>query len=176
VLPVNALDGAGNAAAPSSVTLTVSNAPIVTAVPNKVTVGNLTIVTVTVTQSGLPVSGATATLSGAATGSNVTDPAGSAIFSINATAAGIITVTANHASFVAPGTATITAAPAFIRGELNPIPGIDVGDVLFCAQFVAGVRTPTATQELASNVNTIPGIDVGDVLFIAQAAAGLRQL
>jgi hypothetical protein len=180
VLPVNALDGAGNAAAPSSVTLTVSNAPVVTAIPNKVTVGNLTSVTINVALGGAPVIGATVNLTGAvlpAPLTLLTDVAGNAIFaSINATAAGTITVTANHPSFVAQGTTTITAAPAFIRGELNPIPGIDVGDVLFCAQFVAGVRTPTATQELASNVNTIPGIDVGDVLFIAQAAAGLRQL
>jgi hypothetical protein len=64
----------------------------------------------------------------------------------------------------------------FGRGDVNPIPGLDVGDVLFCAQFVAGVRTPNAAQIAAADVNPIPGVDVGDVLFIAQAVAGLRTL
>jgi hypothetical protein len=64
----------------------------------------------------------------------------------------------------------------FGRGDVNPIMGIDVGDVLFCAQFVAGVRTPTAAQITAADVNAIQGVDVGDVLFIAQAAAGMRTL
>jgi hypothetical protein len=59
---------------------------------------------------------------------------------------------------------------------VNPIPGIDVGDVLFTAQFVAGVRTPTAAQITACDMNSIPGVDVGDVLFVAQAVAGLRIL
>jgi parallel beta-helix repeat protein len=63
-----------------------------------------------------------------------------------------------------------------IPGDVNPIPGIDVGDVLFTAQFVAGVRTPNAAQIAACDVNPIPGVDVGDVLFVAQAVAGLRIL
>jgi S-layer protein (TIGR01567 family) len=62
------------------------------------------------------------------------------------------------------------------RGDVNPIIGLDVGDVLFTAQFVAGVRNPTAAQITACDVNTIPGVDVGDVLFVAQGVAGLRIL
>jgi hypothetical protein len=73
-------------------------------------------------------------------------------------------------------TLNFALAPAVVKGDVNPIPGIDVGDVLFCAQFVAGIRTPTAAQITAAEVNPIPGIDVGDVLFIAQAVAGLRAL
>jgi hypothetical protein len=79
-----------------------------------------------------------------------------------------------------PMTPAITSAIATIgqsaRGDVNPIPGLDVGDVLFTAQFVAGVRTPTAAQLALADVNTITGMDVGDVLFVAQAVAGLRTL
>jgi nitrous oxidase accessory protein NosD len=60
--------------------------------------------------------------------------------------------------------------------DFNGKCGIDIGDVLFVAQIVAGLRTPTAAQIAAFDVNPIPGLDVGDVLFIAQAVAGLRTL
>jgi hypothetical protein len=63
-----------------------------------------------------------------------------------------------------------------VRGDVNPIPGLDVGDILFVAQFVVSMRVPTAAQIAAADVNAIPGLDVGDVLFVAQAVANLRQL
>jgi len=186
VLPVNALDGAGNAAIPSSVPLTVSNAPVVTAVPNKVTVGTITSVTINVALGGVAVPGAIVNLTGAvlpATLTGTTDAAGNAIFpSVNATAAGIITVTANHASFVAPGTATITAAPAFIKGcVVDPVCTANAGkpnivDALFIAQRTVGLRTFTTTELLAGDVNGDGLCDIVDALFIAQFTVGLRPV
>jgi hypothetical protein len=60
--------------------------------------------------------------------------------------------------------------------DFNGNCGIDIGDVLFIAQFIAGLRTFTPAQTIAADVNSIPGVDVGDVLFIAQAVANLRTL
>ncbi len=101
---------------------------------------------------------------------------------------GTYTVAASKAGFltstvginITAGTTTmlnITLQPRkVIRGDVNQNPGLDVGDVLFVAQFVAGVRTPTPEQEALADVNGNGVIDVGDVLFIAQAVAGLRTL
>jgi hypothetical protein len=117
---------------------------------------------------------------------NITNATGFYIISL---APGPYTVSVTAAGFVAqsaPVTVTsgattiqnflLVTTPVGVRGDLNTLPGVDVGDVLFAAQFVAGVRTPTAAQQLLADVNTLPGIDVGDVLFIAQAAANLRTL
>jgi hypothetical protein len=139
---------------------------------------------VTNNTSGVGIPGATVTAGGL---TNITDTAGFYNISL---VAGQYTVTASATGFVAqsaPGIivtqgATTTrdfalvTTPVGVRGDLNTLPGVDVGDVLFAAQFVAGVRTPTLAQLALADVNTLPGVDVGDVLFIAQAAAGLRQL
>ncbi len=101
---------------------------------------------------------------------------------------GTYTVTASKAGFLTSTTGinitagattmlNITLQPRkVIRGDVNQNPGLDVGDVLFAAQFVAGMRTPTPAQEALADVNGNGIIDVGDVLFIAQAVAGLRTL
>jgi hypothetical protein len=99
-------------------------------------------------------------------------------YAVAASASGYLS---NTTSITVTSGATVTQDFALLPravggGDVNPIPGLDVGDVLFCAQFVAGVRTPTTAQIAAADVNAIPGVDVGDVLFIAQAVAGLRIL
>jgi hypothetical protein len=177
-LPIAATDGSNTTIL--NHTLAVTNIPVVKAVPNTVTVNNTTIVTVTVTQGALPAINATVILTGAPLPlalSNTTDATGTAIFSVTPANFGTITVTATSPALPGPAITTIFASPTGTgRGDVNPIPGLDVGDVLFCAQFVAGVRNPGALQAAAADVNSILGIDVGDVLFIAQAVAGLRTL
>jgi hypothetical protein len=133
--------------------------------------------------SGAPIAGATLT-SGPLT---VTTNA-NGIYTISDIAPGPYNVTASAANYSSNRTlVTVLAGETVIqdfalvplvgvKGDLNTIPGLDVGDVLFCAQFVAGVRTPTTAQLALADVNTITGMDVGDVLFVAQAVAGLRQL
>jgi hypothetical protein len=100
-------------------------------------------------------------------------------YTVNVTAAGYVTQSASVT--VTSGATTIqnfalVTTPVVKKGDVNDIAGLDVGDVLFTAQFVAGVRTPTLAQLALADVNTITGMDVGDVLFVAQAVAGLRQL
>ncbi len=184
ILPVTAIDGGGNTAV-SNISLSVTNLPIVTAVPNIVTIGNATNVTITVTQGGLAVSGATVNLTGAvlpAPLTGTTDALGNVPFSINATAAGTITVTANHPLFVAPGTSAITAAPPFIKGcVVDPVCTATAGkpnivDALFIAQQTVGLRTFTTTQMAAGDVNADGAVNIVDALFIAQFTVGLRIL
>ncbi len=174
ILPVRVTDGGGNTAV-SSITLTVSNLPTIKATPSFVRVGNLTDVTISVTQAGAPVSNATVTLSGAAAGSNLTDAAGNAIFSVNATAPGIITVTVNSITFASPAIITITAS-ATGAGDVNTDGAIDIVDALFIAQHTVGLRTLTAPQIAAADVNLDGRADIVDALFIAQFTVGLRVL
>ncbi len=63
-----------------------------------------------------------------------------------------------------------------VKGDVNDLPGLDVGDVLLTAQSVAGLKILTPAQIAAADVNGNGEDDVVDVLFIAQALAGLRQL
>ncbi len=178
-LPVNALDGVGNAAVPSSVALSVLPRAVVTATPASITAGNATNVTITVTQGGAPVGNVTVDLTGGVIPSpltGITDATGSAIFSVNATGTGTINVTATDPAFLSPGIATITAAPAFIKGDANGNNVVDVADPLFCLQAVAGLRTLNAVQTSAADANGNGVVDVVDGLFIAQAVAGLRTL
>jgi hypothetical protein len=137
---------------------------------------------VTNASSTLPIANAEVTAGGITA---TTDAAGNysisiapATYTLTASATGyIINVTSVTVASGAVVTRDFALQPrVFGRGDVNPIPGLDVGDVLFCAQFVAGVRTPTAAQITAADVNAIQGVDVGDVLFIAQAAAGMRTL
>ncbi len=184
-LPVNAVDGIGNAAVPQIITLTVVPRPVVIAAPANVTVGNATNVTITVTQAGVPISGATVNLSGAvipALITNLTDINGNAIFNVNATTAGPINVTANSTAFISPGTATITAIPTFIKGcVVDAVCTASAGkptivDALFIAQQTVGLRTFTATQIAAGDVNADGAVNIVDALFIAQFTVGLRVL
>ncbi len=62
------------------------------------------------------------------------------------------------------------------KGDANHNNMLDVGDVLFIAQWVAGVRDYGADDVASSDVDGFEGLDVGDVLFVAQAVAGLRTL
>ncbi len=148
-------------------------APFVAANPNIIKAGNATNVTINVTNASIPLSGAIVTLSGAVNGSNITDAGGSVLFRVNTTGAGVITVTATKEGFLTYGTTAITA---FVRGDPNGNNVLDIGDMLFTAQAVAGLRTFTPAQVAAADVNRFPGVDVGDVLFIAQALVGLRTL
>jgi hypothetical protein len=107
--------------------------------------------------------------------SNTTVGTINAVGIFTALAPGTTSITAINGTVNGTATAIVTLT-AIVRGDVNPIPGLDVGDVLFTAQFVAGVRTPTTAQIVAADVNAIQGLDVGDVLFIAQAVAGLRTL
>jgi hypothetical protein len=140
---------------------------------------------VTNASSGAGIHLATVSAGGATT---TTDPAGNytlanvapGTYTVDVTAAGYVAQSLTNVP-VTQGTTTtrdfaLVTTPVGVRGDVNPIPGLDVGDVLFCAQFVAGVRTPTTEQLALADVNTITGMDVGDVLFVAQAVAGLRQL
>ncbi len=68
----------------------------------------------------------------------------------------------------------LIAPPLCMKGDVGCDGQLDMGDVLFTAQAVAGLRTFTLEQEAAADVNAIHGLDVGDVLFVAQAVAGLR--
>jgi alpha-tubulin suppressor-like RCC1 family protein len=86
-------------------TLSVSTIPDTTA-------GTPASVTFTVTGAGSPVSGATVTLIGAASGNGTTDASGKVNITVNATGAGTITATAGKTGFT-DGSTTITAtAPA----------------------------------------------------------------
>ncbi len=174
-LPIAATDGS-NITTGNLVLNVVANG-IVTAVPTTVIANNTTSVTITVTQGGAPVSNATVDLTGAvlpAPLTGTTDAAGNATFSVSPTTQGTITVTANSPSFLAPGTATITAAPPFVRGDANGNNVLDVADTLFCLQTVAGLRTLNAVQTSAADVNGNGVVDVVDGLFIAQFVAGIR--
>jgi hypothetical protein len=138
--------------------------------------------TATNATSGETIAGATVTAGGI---NAITNPGGiynmsiaPGTYSVTASASGYIS---NITSVTVPSGGTVNQdfalrPRAVGGGDVNPIPGLDVGDVLFTAQFVAGVRTPTAAQMAACDVNPIPGVDVGDVLFVAQAVAGLRIL
>jgi hypothetical protein len=107
--------------------------------------------------------------------SNITVGTIDAAGMFTALAPGTTTITAFNGTVLGTATAIVTATPV-VRGDVNAIQGLDVGDVLFTAQFVAGVRTPTTAQAALADVNAIQGLDVGDVLFVAQAVAGLRTL
>jgi hypothetical protein len=142
-------------------------------------VGRVTNVT-----SGAAIVGATVTAGGL---TNITNATGfynislvAATYTVNVTAAGFVAQSAPGINVTQGATTTrdfaLVTTPVGVRGDVNPIPGLDVGDVLFTAQFVAGVRIPTAAQLALADVNAIPGMDVGDVLFVAQAVANLRIL
>ncbi len=177
-LPIAATDGSNTTTLIH--TLTVSNVPVVKAVPNIVIVNNTTIVTVTVTQGVQLVSNAAVDLVGVplpAPLTNITDASGNATFSVSPTSQGTITVTANSPTFPNPATTTIFASPTgIILGDVNGNVAVDVVDGLFTLQAVAGLRTFTVTQTAAGDVNANGVIDVGDGLFILQAVAGLRVL
>ncbi len=98
-------------------TLAASAPPVltVTANPAIVTINTPTPVTFNVTSAGLPVSGATVTLSGNATGSGTTLANGSVVISVNAIGAGTITATASMTGFT-NGTTTLSAIIANITG------------------------------------------------------------
>jgi hypothetical protein len=59
-------------------------------------------------------------------------------------------------------------------GDVNDLPGVDVGDSLFVSQFVNGSRTPTPDQWNLADANCSLAIDIGDVLFINQYINGSR--
>ncbi len=174
-LPVIATDGAGNTNT-STISVTVILPPLVTASPNQVKAGIPTNVTFNVTNNSVPVPNATVTLSGNATGTGITDSSGSTVISVNATAAGEINVTATNPAFIVPAVSSITAVLPVMKGDANGNRALDVGDVVFTLQGVAGLRQLDAAQTSAADVNGNGLMDVGDGLFIAQAVAGLRTL
>ncbi len=62
------------------------------------------------------------------------------------------------------------------RGDVNGNGAVDIGDALFVAQAVAGLRQLNPAQTTAADVNGNSAVDIGDALFISQALAGLRTL
>ncbi len=76
-------------------------------------------------------------------------------------------------------TPTITNGVATIggvKGDVNSNGALDVGDGVFTAQAVAGMRTFTPAQTALADANRNGVLDVGDVVFTLQAVAGLRTL
>jgi len=157
--------------------LAVTNIPVVKAVPGFIKVGNLTDVTITVTQGVGPVVNATVDLTGAilqAPQTGITNATGSAVFSVNATSAGAITVTVNSTTFAAPAKITISATLSGAGGDVNNDGAINIVDALFIAQNTVGLRPFTPAETAAADVNLDGRADIVDALFIAQFTVGLR--
>lgn len=83
----------------------------VAGIPNNIGVDKITNVTFIAISSGTPVSNANITLSGMASGSGATDPDGMLILAVNATAGGLINVTASKSGYK-NSMSFITATPA----------------------------------------------------------------
>ncbi len=109
---------AGFASASTTITAIVP-ALSMTATPATVASGTPTNVTFTVSSDGVAVSDATVTLTGAATGSGITDASGNVVISVNATGAGAITATASKSGFDT-GSKTISAIVPSLSLATNP--------------------------------------------------------
>jgi len=117
----------------------------ITASPTEVTVGIPTQVTFTVTSNGAPVQLANVVLSGMATGSDRTDANGTALISVNATGAGVITATASRSGFT-EGTTTITAIPAVVQTLVitTPTTLVTVGEETLVTFTVTSAGAPVS--------------------------------
>ncbi len=71
---------------------------------------------------------------------------------------------------------SVTVMRIILKGDANGDEVIDVGDVLYIAQAVAGIRELDPDTSSLSDVDDYSGLTVGDVLFVAQALSGLRSL
>ncbi len=87
----------------------------------------------------------------------------------------VVNVTATSATNPSINGTAMTSTSGFAVTP-NFLNIIDISDVLFLAQLLAGLRTPNASQIIAGDINGNGVLDVGDVLFLAQAVAGLRTL
>jgi len=117
----------------------------ITASVTEVTVGIPTEVTFTVTSNGAPVRLADVVLSGMATGSDRTDANGTALISVNATGAGVITATASRSGFT-EGTTTITAIPAVVQTLVitTPTTLVTVGEETLVTFTVTSAGAPVS--------------------------------
>ena len=117
-----------------------------------VAVGNATNVIFTVSPA---ISGATITLTGAATGSGTTDASGSVTISVNATGAGTITATASMTGYT-EGTATLTAGLPPLTVSANPT-NVTVGiltNVIFTVSPAVSGATVTLTGAATGSETT----------------------
>ncbi|VVB84479.1 NPCBM-associated, NEW3 domain of alpha-galactosidase [uncultured archaeon] len=89
------------------------------ATPISLAINIPTNVTFIVTSTGVPISGASVTLAGAASGNGVTDSSGSVVININATSTGTISATASKSGFTSAGT---TIIETMVNGLPIPMP------------------------------------------------------
>lgn len=120
----------------------------------------------TVRLDGALTSGATVTLSGAATGNGTTDATGTVVIPVSPTMNGTITATATSGANTA--TKALTA-----KGDVSGDNLVNIVDALFIAQYTVGTRTLSATTQVFADVNGDGQVTIVDALFIAQATVGL---
>ncbi len=145
----------------------------ITIVPNTYTVGvNGTIgfIAKSVDQFGNPFP-ATLIWNSSNTSVGTIDTAGK----FTALSLGITIITASNGTISGNASVNVTEN-IIVRGDANHNGLLDVADVLFMAQALAGLRDFDADDLTSSDVDDYAGLDVADVLFVGQAVAGLRIL
>jgi hypothetical protein len=165
----------GGATATANIALTpISGGTVISIAANRTNVSIVTSpitptpVLFTVMLNNTPASGATVTLSGAATGSGTTAADGTIVFMISPTRNGTITATAT----LAGNTATTTLTT---KGDVNGDGKVDIVDALFIAQYTVGSRTLSPNTLVFADVNGDGKVDIVDALFIAQATVGISD-